>query len=201
MLTPLRAALHWYPHDVWLFAIARQWQRIAQEEAFVGRCAEAGDELGMLIAAGRIARDLMRLCFLLERRYAPYGKWLGSAFGQLACAAELTPLLEQALDAAQYDGPEAPLAEASERVASMHNALGITPPLDARARPYHGRPYPVLRADRFAAATLDALDREFRAAIEHVPGTIDQIVDNTDALTDLTQSRALRDAYLPGDTP
>ena len=44
-LTRARAALAWYPRDVWLYLLACQWQRIGQEEAFPGRCAEAGDDL------------------------------------------------------------------------------------------------------------------------------------------------------------
>ncbi|MFF2814723.1 DUF4037 domain-containing protein [Kitasatospora cineracea] len=45
-LTAARARLRWYPDQVWRHLLACQWQRIAQEEAFVGRCAEAGDDLG-----------------------------------------------------------------------------------------------------------------------------------------------------------
>jgi hypothetical protein len=197
ILAPLRTALAWYPRDVSLFAVARQWQRISQEEAFAGRCAEAGDEIGASIVTARIVRDLIRLCFLLERRYAPYAKWLGSAFRQLACGEELEPLLEQALEATA-DEREAALAAACEQVASLHNALGRTRTVDPRVRSYHARPYLVLHADRFAAATLDALDPAVLDSIAHVPGTIDQIVDNTDALSDPGQWRTLRDAYLPG---
>jgi hypothetical protein len=36
-LGPIRTALTWYPHDVWLYVLTSQWRRIAQEEAFVGR--------------------------------------------------------------------------------------------------------------------------------------------------------------------
>ncbi|MEX2225894.1 MAG: DUF4037 domain-containing protein [Dehalococcoidia bacterium] len=201
MLTPVRAGLAWYPHDVWLFAIARQWQRISQQEAFVGRSAEAGDEIGARIVTARIVRDLMRLCFLFERRYAPYGKWLGTAFSHLACAGDLAPLFEQALEAANYDDPEAALASAYERVAAMHNALGITLSLDPRVRPYYGRPYSVLRADRFAAATLDALDPAFRASVDHIPGIIDQIVDNTDILENPESWRAVREADVARGEP
>jgi hypothetical protein len=83
-LEPIRARLHYYPHNVWLYLLAAQWTRIGQEEAFIGRCGQVGDELGSRLVAGRLIRDLMRLCFLMERRYAPYIKWLGSAFQQLA---------------------------------------------------------------------------------------------------------------------
>ena len=85
-LGAVRETLAWYPDDVWLWLLACQWRRLDQEEPFVGRTAEVGDELGSRILAARLARDLMRLCFLLERRYAPYSKWLGSAFARLDAA-------------------------------------------------------------------------------------------------------------------
>ena len=37
-LERLRTKLRYYPHDVWLYRLAAQWRRIAQEEAFMGRC-------------------------------------------------------------------------------------------------------------------------------------------------------------------
>jgi hypothetical protein len=45
-LTRVRSALSWYPRDLWYYVLSCQWSRIAAEEAFPGRCAEAGDELG-----------------------------------------------------------------------------------------------------------------------------------------------------------
>lgn len=79
-LEPLRASRAWYPHDLWLWLLAARWARLGEEEAFVGRAAEVGDDLGSRIVTARIVRDLMRLCFLQEKVYAPYSKWLGSAF-------------------------------------------------------------------------------------------------------------------------
>lgn len=96
-LTDVREWLTWYPDDVWRYLLRCAWRRIGQEEAFVGRAAEVGDELGSRIVAARLARDLMRLGFLLERRYAPYAKWLGSAFARLDAAHEVRPALERAL--------------------------------------------------------------------------------------------------------
>lgn len=45
-LVPVRAGLDRYPHGLWPYLIAGQWQRISLKEAFVGRCGEVGDELG-----------------------------------------------------------------------------------------------------------------------------------------------------------
>lgn len=39
-LGPLRVGLQYYPVDVWLYLLAAQWRRIAQEEAFMGRCGQ-----------------------------------------------------------------------------------------------------------------------------------------------------------------
>src|SRR5690348_5836477 len=116
-LEPLRQRLSYYPHDVWAYRLAAQWQRISQEEAFVGRCGDVGDDLGSRIVAARLVRDVMRLCFLLERRYAPYSKWFGTAFGRLACAGQLGPQLTASLAASSWQEREARLVDAYEAVA------------------------------------------------------------------------------------
>jgi len=65
----------------------------------VGRAGDVGDEVGAARGAAAIARDLMRLCFLSERRYVPYEKWTGTALARLACVPTIGPLLEQVLRA------------------------------------------------------------------------------------------------------
>src|SRR5579883_3151076 len=67
-LTALRARLAYYPSDLWLYRMAMQWRRIAQREAFVGRAGDVGDDIGSALIAAGIVRDLMRVCFLIERR-------------------------------------------------------------------------------------------------------------------------------------
>ncbi|MFK7801886.1 MAG: DUF4037 domain-containing protein, partial [Anaerolineae bacterium] len=74
-LEPMRQAVGYYPHDVWLYLLSAQWSRIGQEEHFMGRCGQVGDALGSRLVAGRLVSDLMRLCFLMERKYPPYIKW------------------------------------------------------------------------------------------------------------------------------
>jgi hypothetical protein len=51
-----------------------------------------GDDIGYKIVASRIMRELMRLCFLMERRYWPYAKWFGTAFHRLQIAPTLEPI-------------------------------------------------------------------------------------------------------------
>lgn len=180
-LEPARRRLAWYPDDIWRYLLACQWQRISQEEAFVGRSGEVGDELGSAIVAARLVRDLMRLCLLMARRYPPYSKWLGSAFGQLPCVGDLTPTFTGAVAATAWRDREHLLAGAYESVAAMHNDLGLTSPVDPRTRPYHDRPFRVLHAGRFTAALVDSISDETVRGLPLI-GAVDQFVDRTDVL-------------------
>jgi Domain of unknown function (DUF4037) len=189
-LAAVRARLAWYPHDIWLHVLACQWQRISQEEPFPGRCAEAGDELGSAVVTARLVRDLMRLVLLMQRRYPPYSKWLGTAFARTAPAGELLPLLTGALAATSWADREANLSAAYEGVARLHNALGVTPPVDPAVRPtFYDRPYRVLGADRFVAALRGQVhDEQVRALT--LAGAADQFIDNTDAIGEQALVRA-----------
>lgn len=189
-LQPVRQCLTWYPDPVWRYVLACQWRRIAQEESFAARAGEAGDELGASIVTSRLVRDLLRLCLLMERRYPPYGKWLGVAFGALPCARDLGPLLTGALTGATPREREANLLAALQLVAGLHNELRLTEPLDPRVRQFHDRPYLVLGADRFAAALQDTVtDPQVRAL--SLVGAIDQQTDSTDVLTSRAVARAI----------
>ena len=189
-LAPLRTALSWYPHDLWLHVLACQWRRISQEEAFVGRCGEVGDELGSAVVAARIVRDLMRLCLLMDRRYPPYGKWLGSAFARTPWGPRLTPDLTAALAATDWRTREEHLAQAYETVAGLHNQLGLTDRVDPATRPYHSRPFRVLRADRFAEALTARIGD---SALRELPpvGSVDQFLDSADVLGRPERTRAV----------
>ena len=134
-----------------------QWRRIAEEEAFAGRCAEAGDELGSAVVAARPARDLMRLCLLMHRRYPPYSKWLGSAFARVPGGAGSAVTCRGA-GGGRLGRPGAGTRPGVRDRRRAHNRLGLTEPLDPGTRPYFDRPYRVLGAGRFAAA-LREVDR------------------------------------------
>ena len=179
-LALIRGKLAAYPRDVWLYRMACQWQRLAQEEAFAGRCAEAGDFLGMKVVAARICRDLMKLSFLMERTYAPYDKWLGTAFRSLACAPRMLPYLAAALEARDYAALEPNLAALYGLLGELHNTLGATGPMDCSPRRYISRPFVVMRADRFANALLSAVQSGDLRRIPVRMGAIDQFIDSTD---------------------
>jgi Domain of unknown function (DUF4037) len=185
----LRAVLDrfsYYPQDVWLYLLAAGWQRIGQEEHLMGRAGVVGDEIGSALIGARLVRDVMRLCFLIERQYAPYPKWLGTAFRRLRCAETLEPILQQALWAQTWQEREGALAEAFERLAAAHNALGLTDSMPEKVRPFFGRPFRVIGGERFAKALAARITDPTvrRIAARSLIGGIDQFSDNTDLLAD-----------------
>jgi len=182
-LEPLRRKLAYYPHQVWLYILSAQWQRIGQEEPFVGRTGLVGDELGSTIIAARLVRDVMRLCFLMEKQYAPYPKWFGAAFAQLKCAGRLTPILDSVLKGRVWQELETHLSTAYEIIASMHNDLNITEPISSKVSQFHDRPFMVIQGERFAQAIWETItDKEVRA-LPYGVGKSDQYVDSTDILS------------------
>jgi hypothetical protein len=186
-LTALRARLSYYPRDIWLYLMATQWRRVDQLEPFVGRTGDVGDEPGSMLIAASIVRDLMHLCFFIERRYAPYSKWFGTAFARLACGPSLAPLFQRILLAEEWRIREARLAEAYAAVIALYNGLGVTPPMETAVSPFYNRPYLVPHAGNIVDALFAAISDP---AVRGLPmcGGVDQLSDNTDLL-DYSQVR------------
>lgn len=196
-LEEVRQRFNYYPRDVWLYLLASGWNRVSQEEHLMGRAGSVGDETGSALIGARLVRDLMRLCFLMERQYAPYPKWFGTAFRRLRCAAELLPHLDAALFARDWRERERHLVAAYERVAAMHNALGVTEPLPVQARDFFGRPFLVIALHGHAQTIAARIEDESvrRIASRRLVGGIDQFSDSTDLLSSPEWRVALRRLY------
>src|SRR5205807_1656637 len=105
--------------------------------------------------------------------YAPYAKWFGTAFQRLRCASELRPYLEGALSANDWRTREGHLVHAYEVVARIHNELGVTEPVPDTAASFHGRPFLVIHADRYARWVTDGpIDR---VAVHHLRDLVERL--------------------------
>ncbi len=212
-LNAVRARFAWYPPDVWRYLLAAGWARIGQEEHLMGRAGLAGDELGSALIASRLARDTMSLCFLMERQYAPYAKWFGTAFSQLDSAAALTDKLLAVHRARTWQERDRWLGEAYQAVAARHNRLDLTEPMPETTRAFFGRPFRVLALHGFSDALLrtitesngSAMPRGWEAepsdpdmariAQRRPIGAIDQFSDSTDLLEATELRPILRALY------
>lgn len=184
-LENVRDRLAYYPRDVWLYLLAAGWGRIEQEEHLMGRAGMVGDEVGSALIGARLVRDVMRLCFLMERTYAPYPKWFGTAFKQLSCADDLWPILHAALQSETWQIRQDNLVQAFEYIAAMHNTLGLTAPLPEKAIAFHNRPFQVVAFHGFHQALLREIKHPRVQQIAERPliGGIDQFSDSTDLLS------------------
>lgn len=196
-LTAARASLAWYPDDVWRYVLACHWRRIAEEQAFVGRCAEAGDDLGSALLAGRLARDIMRLWILLERRYPPYSKWLGSAFAGVPGIAGVALDLRTAVTTADFPTREGALIRALTATIERQNTVALSAAVPVAPSPYFSRPYLVVDADAAASTLLHAItDPEL--AGRPASAAIDAVTDNIAVTGDITGTRRLVEALTSG---
>ena len=191
----VRQKFSYYPKDIWLYMLAAQWVKIFEEQAFIGRSGYVGDELGSMVIAARQVKNLMRLCFLIERKYAPYSKWFGTAFSSLDCAEKLSPIFTRVLQAKDWRERQKFLAQAYETAAQMHNALKITIPLKEEAAEYASRSYLVVGDGRFAEELRKALTSEEVKNIKHELGSVNQFIDSDDQLNNLFLCRKLRELY------
>lgn len=196
-LAEMRARFAWYPSDVWLYVLAAGWARIGQEEHLMGRAGYVGDELGSALMGSRLVRDVMRLALLMERQYAPYPKWFGTAFARLDCAAELTPHLLAAQTAATWQERMGHLVPAYEAVARMQNRLGLTEAMPESVRDFFGRPFKVIALHGFADGLLAQIRHpEVQAIASRRPiGSVDLFSDSTDLLEGTDWRPVLRQLF------
>ena len=174
----------YYPKDIWLYILSCQWTKISQEETFVGRCGDVGDDLGSQIVAARIVRELMKLSFILEKRYVPYSKWFGTDFARLQLAHDLSPILRNVLVSESWKDREKWLSKALAKVAAMHNALKITKAMPTKVSHFYDRPYLVMHAEKFAEEVRRQITNKEVKSIKTNIGSVDQFTDSTDVLSD-----------------
>ncbi len=179
-----RDRLHYYPRDVWLYMLACGWSRIGQDEHLAPRAGAVGDELGAALISGRLVRSIMQLCFLLQRRYAPYPKWFGTAFAELDCGQELSPVLRSIQLSENWRDRQRRLCAALEILNRLHNVLRLTAPIQPATQEFHGRGFKVGNAWRYIRPLLAEIrDPEMQAISDcSLIGSIDQFSDNTDLL-------------------
>ena len=194
-LEEMRRKFAYYPRDVWLYQLLAQWIKIFEDREFVSRSGDVGDELGSMVIASRQVKRLMHLCFLMERKYAPYTKWFGTAFSKLECAAELGPIFRDVLLSLTWQERESHLARAYRVIARMHNGLKITPPIVEDVNKYYGRPYLVFEPPDLLNDMLSSLTDEEVKAIKHGLGSVNQFVDSTDQLSNNGLVAVLKAVY------
>jgi len=192
-LTRIRSSLAWYPNDTWWYTVAAGWGQVSEELPLVGRTGWRGDEPGSQIIAGRLARTLIHLGFLLERRWSPYPKWLGTLFAELPGARRAEPALREALAARAWHDREEALCRAVEALYCLHLEAGLPGP-DMPLEPYWDRPFRGLRPAVQQSLHDGILDPEVRRLPAGI-GSVEQWVGNPAVLASSRTRAATQAAY------
>ena len=187
--------LHYFPKDVWLYLLSSEWMKISQEEPFVGRSGDVGDEIGSKIIAARLVQSIMKLCFLMEEEYAPYSKWFGTAFSRLKCAKKLSPVLDKVLTSKNWKEREKHLSQAYKTIAVMHNNLKLTKPLVTEVSGFHDRPYLVIHGEVFANEIKKKIKNPAVKKISAPIGSVNQLSNTVDLLENNTLLKKLKVLY------
>ncbi len=179
-LQEIKRVLNWYPDDIWYFILASQWLRIDQEEPFMARCGDVGDELGSRVVAARQVKEIMGICFYMEKEYAPYMKWFGTAFSRLNCAQKLEPLLKRVFTQENWKEREKIISQVYLLLAEMHNELSITEYIEPKISNFHDRPYQVPDSGRFVQALMQKIQSPRLKSLKRQIGSVNQFTDSTD---------------------
>jgi hypothetical protein len=123
----------------------------------------------------------MHLGFLLERRWPPYPKWLGTAFARLPDAGSTAPALQSALAAENWQDRQTALCDALDGLHHLQRARGLPTGREA-TEPFFDRPYFCV-ADNVPALLIDSITDQRIRGLPAGIGSIEQWVDNVAVLT------------------
>lgn len=187
-LTEIRAALEWYPDDLWRYLVACDWMRLDQEMPLMSRAGDRGDDLGSRVIAARLVDVAMHLGFMLERQWPPYAKWRGTAFRQLPRASDAHGELAAVLQATTWQKRQSHLAQALEMLVSVQGAAGLPVP-EAATMDFWERPY-LHTNQELVDRVLGEISDESVRALPRSLGSIEQRTNNVDLLVDPHRRRA-----------
>lgn len=192
-LSVVHEVLAWYPDDLWLYVMSAGWARLGQELPVVGRAGERGDEAGSRVIAARLARDIIHLAFLVERRWSPYPKWTGTALRQLPMGPDLADQLDRALSSPEWRPRQDGLAAAIELLAVRQASLGL-PSARPAVTAFFDRPFLTPVGAVHEALWGAIADKEVRRLPKGV-GSVEQWSDSVDVLSHPSRRMALRTVY------
>ncbi len=182
-LPKVRESFRYFPRNVWLFKMISEWDHLAEEMTFVGRTGSIGDDLGSRIETSRLVRRIIRLSFILSKKYVPYYKWRALAFSRLPIAQELHPRLLKILKEDNWRNREKLLCQAYLILLSAQNSLQITPEISLKTSKFYSRDQIVINIQKILKL-LKKLLKPPLSEIKYPLGSIDHFIDDTHILTD-----------------
>lgn len=193
-LPKIRDFFRYFPRNVWIFKIISEWDHLAEEVSFVGRTGSIGDDLGSRIEASRLLRRIIRLSFILSKKYHPYYKWSAFAFSKLPIAQKLHPLLLKILKEDNWRNREKLLCQAYLILLKKQNSLQITPEISLKPIRFYSRNQTVIDIQIIIKELKKLLEPPL-SELKYPIGSIDHFIDDTHILTDTMFGKRSRVFY------
>ena len=134
LISPLRGRFAYYPDDVWYKRLSFAFFELHAAGNAV-RMARRGDAVACRFYVTGLLRNVMRLCFLLRRRYAPYHKWLFRALQRLPdIPGDLIQRIERLSVLLELETIEDDLYGILDTVGGLANEAGLIEPQPLRRK-------------------------------------------------------------------
>lgn len=86
--------LQYYPQEVWKRRLAQSLAKAAQSGQYnYARAMKRGERITAELALAEFIRESMKTVYLLNRKYAPYDKWMHRGLKELAVCSEIGDML------------------------------------------------------------------------------------------------------------
>ena len=86
--------LQYYPREVWLRRLVQSMARAAQSGQYnYARAMKRGERITAELALTEFIRESMKIVYLLNRKYAPYDKWMHRGMRDLPVCSEIGDML------------------------------------------------------------------------------------------------------------
>jgi len=120
-------AFSYYPEQVWLKRLTESLVRLSSMEN-IPRSMERGDDVAAQLYMGHVLEESLKFCHLVNRKYAPYRKWLYWSFRQLPqLAPEILPFIEQAVSAPKLSDRQDAIIQITEEIQKGLKREGMIP--------------------------------------------------------------------------
>jgi len=190
----LRQALAYFPDDIWRAKMGYAWGSANELLDIVPLNVRRGDQLMARINLNRLIERVMRIVFLLNRRYCPgTPKWQAREFTSLPrLAQEAGLLMDACLTIDDLAQAPALLEELFQLLVSEHNCQALTHQVSLKA-PGFGRGLIAFSLDDVVEALQASLPPHL-AGLE-IQGGLDQWITNPDILIWSEQTAKFKGVY------
>lgn len=192
-ITRERKKFEYFPDEIWRFKLLYAWQSIDNLDV-VAVCIKRGEILSAKLELNRIIERIIKLVFLLNRRYCPGTmKWISKEFASLPkLAKEIGMKLEECMNESNIDKCISIIEEIYLVLLDEHNNLKITGRVRFEKSDY-SRGLTSFSLKNVINALYQSLSPELQKL--EVYGACDQWITNDDILIWSEQYIKLKDLY------